>query len=248
MPANRFSHGLLVALLASLLLPSARPAVAQPPGAAEPPGVADYRIADLAGRRLLIEVESALVTLSGWGRPSVEISLRPRREPKPLTLSESADVVHLAGAGAAGNAGRVVVNLPHEAAARIQIGDGELVLTGMNGEVDAMVRRGPITASRLSGPFTLETRDGDIRLDHASWPVQGTSRLRSFSGSIFVAADELLRAGRLLAVSLSGHVDSNPALEQRPGTRLFERVFGAGQGVVSLDTVRGNIVVRFPAR
>jgi hypothetical protein len=130
----------------------------------------------------------------------------------------------------------------------IDVFEGRVRLQGLGGGVRATVVRGDIDARAMAGRLRLETTIGDVRLEYAAGETNGPIRLRAFNGSVNLRFLGPPRSMRLLALTLNGAVSSNLPLTQRSGTgpRFAEATFGAGEPVVSIDVVNGDITIASP--
>lgn len=169
----------------------------------------------------------------------------------PVRVDEDGDAVRISALQSAG--GRVetlraaiTVALPRTTALRaIELAGGDLDITGTRGALHAVVGRGAITARDVAGIVRLETTDGDLSVG-VSDLSRGLVRLRSVSGNISIDLARRPTDARILLHSLAGAIDSTLPLEARQGFggRLREGVIGAGQVLMSADTVRGAIRLR----
>lgn len=130
----------------------------------------------------------------------------------------------------------------------IDVFEGRVGLRGLHGGVRATVARGDIDAGAMAGQLRLETTIGDVRVGYESGQANGAIRLRTFNGHVSLRFTEPPRNMRLLALTLDGTVSSDLPLRHRSGAgpRFAEATFGAGDPVVSIDVVRGDITIASP--
>jgi hypothetical protein len=143
----------------------------------------------------------------------------------------------------------VVLKVPATASLPdVDLFEGRLELEGLRGTVTATVERGPITGRGLSGLLRLETTAGDITLEGAELSSEGLVRCRTFNGGVRVDLARRPSDARILLLTLNGTITSTLPLSERPGfgSRFREATIGAGRYLISIDVVRGDIVLRAP--
>jgi len=130
----------------------------------------------------------------------------------------------------------------------IEIFEGRLEIEGLYGTVTARVDRGAIVGRDVGGLLRLETNEGDITVDRASLSSEGLIRCRTFTGNVRVSLARRPANVRILLLSLSGAITSNLPLVERKGFagRFREATLGPGQFLISIDVVRGDIVLDVP--
>ncbi|MGE3843195.1 MAG: hypothetical protein AB7I50_16610 [Vicinamibacterales bacterium] len=207
---------------------------------------ASTRVEPFADRLLDIVVEVGPLEIRAWERDRLEL-VNPGQEsgaPGPrLILLE--DIVRLVGSVSPGS--KALLMVPAGAPLRVSLVTGTLELKGLAGRIDARVRDGALIASDWRGEGSLETASGELHVELAELTPGRAVKLRSYTGNITVRLPSAPTSGRVLAVSLAGRVQV-PARFQLRGGRLYEAVFGAGDPVVSVDTVRGNVIVTMGER
>ena len=132
---------------------------------------------------------------------------------------------------------------------RMSVVEGGLEVRGYHGRLDAVVRRGPITAADVSGTLRLETTIGSLEVSGARLTPGGLLRLRAFNGDVRLAFAERPRDARVMALALNGVIRSAIPLTMKDGwgPRWGEATLGSGEWVVSLDVVTGQIQIDAPA-
>jgi hypothetical protein len=175
-------------------------------------------------------------------------------EALPVTIGDDGDAVrisalHPAGGKASAIRATIDVALPRAAPLRvIEVGEGQIEITGTRNVVQAQVERGSISARDISGIIRLETSEADLRVEAANLLPGGLLRLRTVTGHIRIGLARRPADARILLHTLSGRIESSLALDPRPGFggRLREGVIGPGQVLLSADSVRGDITLTVP--
>jgi DUF4097 and DUF4098 domain-containing protein YvlB len=126
--------------------------------------------------------------------------------------------------------------------------EGRVTLRGLHGSIGVDVRRGPITATDVSGTVRLETSIGDITVERAQLSNDGLLRLRAFNGVVRLALSERPTDARIMALALNGTIVSDIPLAMKDtwGPRWGETTIGRGARVISVDVVTGRIEIRAP--
>jgi hypothetical protein len=143
----------------------------------------------------------------------------------------------------------VILKVPAQAALPdIEIVEGRLDIEGIHGTVTAQVHRGAIVGRDVGGLLRLETGEGDITIDRAHLSSEGLIRCRTFTGNVRVSLADRPANARILLLSLRGTVTSSLPLVERHGAagQFREATLGPGQFLVSIDVVRGDIVLDVP--
>lgn len=217
-------------------------------------------IADLAGRPVSIAVTVGHVTIEGWAQPGLQVEVVPegRNAGRPDALVMGVDdgpegvtirAVQPAGGRDPERRARVHVRLPAGAFIRqASVFEGRLSLSGLTGQLQATIQRGPINARGLSGIVRLETQSGDLTLEDAVLSPDGLLRLRTFNGAIVLKLATRPEHARILALTLNGAITSTLPLSERAGfgPRFREGILGRGEPLISLDAVRGDITIAAP--
>jgi len=149
--------------------------------------------------------------------------------------------------GLEGASVRLEAEVPRGAALVVQVGQGEVTLSGVEGDVVVEVRRGGIGAAGLSGRHVrLTTRTGDIAAAFVAVPEGADLRVGTGRGDVGVA----LPAGASLAVTaeagagrvvVEGLPFEGEQREQGPGlTRLLGRL-GEGRARLRAESDEGTV-------
>lgn len=170
----------------------------------------------------------------------------------PVEVKESADAVRIIAVQTDDGTDPalktdVTLRLPRDARLTpLRAIEGRMTFSGLTGEVMADLRRGPIDASQLEGVIRLETGIGDITATDVRLSPAGLIRLRAFNGDIRLTLAERPANARVMALVLDGLIRSQIPLEMRDtwGPRWGEATLGAGEPVISLDAVTGDIEIR----
>lgn len=212
-----------------------------------------------AGSRLDLDLTNGDVRLVGTTRSDLTVEVE-RTAPTDADLARFPVEIAVDAAGVRvrirqdGTDARLTSNVRLDVprAARIdalRIAEGRLEVADFSGALTAEVRRGPITASRVSGVLRLETGIGDIDLGQVRLVADGLIRARAFNGDLRVAFAERPSDARVMALALNGAVVSAIPLTLKTGwgPRWGEATLGRGEPVVSLDVVSGDIRIEAPA-
>jgi hypothetical protein len=214
-----------------------------------------------AGRSLSLEITIGDVTIQGSARADAEVEIVRRAEPEaalariPVDIDESAPAAIRVRAvqqdGGTDPALRTDVTLRVPLGVElpsVRIMEGRLTLSDLNGRITADVRRGPITATELTGVVRLESGIGDVVVDRARLSPNGLLRLRAFNGNVKLSLAERPRDARILALALNGTITSQIPLAMRDtwGPRWGEATLGRGEPLISIDAVMGGVEIRSP--
>lgn len=224
-------------------------------GTPAPAGLQRWSVPPLGSRALEIDLVTGELHIEGWDQPGLEIDVVPIAGPSgrsgapSATVEETDDAVVVsvtppAGGSTGGDAARVTVRLPFAATIRrFSVSDGTATLAHLTGTVLGKVERGSLTARGVSGVLRLETDRGPLLVREAELTPGGLIRLRTFDGDIALDLVRRPSDARVLVLTMTGRIDSALPLEERSGfgRRFREGVFGLGEPLVSLDTVRGNV-------
>jgi DUF4097 and DUF4098 domain-containing protein YvlB len=143
----------------------------------------------------------------------------------------------------------VTLHVPRDAKlGPIHVLEGRVTLTSLHGSIALDIRRGPITATDISGVVRLETEIGDLIVAKAKLSDAGLLRLRTFNGDVKLTLAERPAHARILALALNGTIASDIPLNMKDkwGPRSGEATLGRGEPVISLDVVTGRIEIRSP--
>lgn len=196
------------------------------------------------------------ITVIGWDRDRLDVDIdRRAASADDLTRLDASATVSRDGRDVTISAAQLeptndaslesilTIHAPRQTRfAAIELFEGGVTLSGLQGPVKTTVERGGITGESLTGPTRLETTLGDIRFT-ATAPVTSPLHLRAFNGNVALRLPAPPRDARILALSMSGQITSTIPLEQKAafGPRYGGVVLGAGEPVISLDTVNGDI-------
>lgn len=215
----------------------------------------------LGTRTLVVRVTIGEVRIEGGPGDQVDVQVtrlgeaarRPER--LPVTIEEDAETVAVAAEQAGGGREpglrvRASVRMPASAGLRVDVFEGALDLAGLAGRTTARIERGPLSARGLSGIVRLETGSGALTVEQADLSPGGLLRGRTFNGDIRVSLRRRPVDARVLLLTLNGMIASDLPLEERAGfgPRFREGVFGRGEPLLSLDAVRGDIILKVPAK
>jgi hypothetical protein len=208
-----------------------------------------------------IRVPEGSVTIRGEERTDISIVVeRELPDPSlaaswPVIIEEAEDhlAVHVLAPPPAGQgiAVKVTVLAPRATPVRlVEIGSGELLVSGSRGLVTATVERGSISGSDIAGILRLETSSGDIRLTRFELRRDGLLRCRTLNGNIAIGLSTPPADARVLLLTMGGTVTSDLPVADRAGFggRLKEGLIGNAQPLLSLDAVRGNLTVTIEPR
>jgi DUF4097 and DUF4098 domain-containing protein YvlB len=191
---------------------------------------------------LVMDLREGDVRVVGSNRTDVEI------EAERATAAMDGDRIVVRSEP--GARARVEVRAPSGIAVdSIRIVDGQLRLDELSGRVAADVRQGDIRAAGLGGIVRLETGFGDVVVERARLTEGGLLRLRAFNGSVRLTLADRPTNARILALTFNGKIESNLPLTRREafGPKFAEATFGAGEPVISLDSVAGDISINVAA-
>ncbi len=127
----------------------------------------------------------------------------------------------------------------------VRVFEGRVRLANVRSAADVAIRRGTIDAAGIGGRIRLESELGGIDVRDAEATSGGMLRLRVFNGPLHLRFARPPSNARILAVTLNGRLTSTIplALKNQFGPRFGEATIGAGDPVVSLDVVKGDIDV-----
>ena len=128
----------------------------------------------------------------------------------------------------------------------IRVFEGRVRLTNLRSACDVDLRRGAVEASALAGRIRLESGIGSIDVRDSELTPGGMMRLRVFNGPLRVRFPRMPASARVLAVTLRGTLTSDIPLTTKDqfGPRFGEATIGAGEPVLSMDVVNGDIAIR----
>jgi hypothetical protein len=260
MHAGRSNYNPLMTRLFALAL-AVLPALAS----AAPAAVTDRLSRTLplpASRAIRIDATVADLTIVGSNRPDVAVEIA-RHAPAPADLAalpvviESAGgAIHIAavqrgGGREAGIRSEIVVRAPASAAFRaVRVFEGRVRISGITEACDVDLRRGAIEGEALAGRIRLEAGLGSVDVRDSSLTPGGMMRLRVFNGPLRVRFARPPVSARILAVTFNGALTSDIPLTMKDtfGPRFGETTLGAGDPVMSLDVVKGDIAISVDRR
>lgn len=159
--------------------------------------------------------------------------------------SVSYDIEAPTGVTVRGEQGSGDLTLSNVGSADVQVGSGEVTLTGSAGAIAARTGSGDITATDLHGAVTLRTGSGNIE---ASRLGGGTVSVQTGSGNVDLALD---RAANVRAQTGSGNVTlavPQDTYRVRAASRSGDREIGVtddpkGRYLLELNAGSGNVSV-----
>jgi hypothetical protein len=214
------------------------------------------------GTPIRVDATVADVTITGSNRPDVRIEVI-RRAPAPADLARyPVSIEQTSGAltiaAVQTDDGRdaklrteIAIAAPAQAIFQsIRVFEGRVRLTNLRTSCQVDLRRGPIEASALAGRIRLESGIGSIEVKGAELTPGGMMRLRVFNGPLRVRFARMPASGRILAVTFRGTITSDIPLTRKEefGPRFAETTLGAGDPVMSMDVVYGDIAIKVDSR
>jgi hypothetical protein len=211
-----------------------------------------------AGRAIRVEATIADVTIVGSDRVDVAVEI-VRRAPTaadlarfPVRVDESADALLIDTVQSSDGRdptlkATIVIQAPASAVVQaVRVFEGTVKISSLTEACDVDVRRGAIEASDLSGRIRLESGIGRIDVTRSTLTAGGMMRLRVFNGPLRVRLARAPDNARILAVTFNGTISSDIPLTMKDqfGPRFGETTIGAGEPVMSLDVVKGDIEIR----
>ena len=214
-----------------------------------------------AGQSIRVDATIADLTITGSNRSDVLVEI-VRRAPTaadlakfPVVIDQGAEGLHIAAlqTSTGDEAGRdanlktvMTIAAPSSALFQaVRVFEGRIKLANLKAAVDADLRRGPIDAENLAGRIRLESGIGGIDVKDSELTPGGMMRLRVFNGPLRVRFARTPASARILAVTFNGTLTSDIPLtkKDRFGPRFGETTIGAGDPVMSLDVVTGDIMI-----
>jgi hypothetical protein len=251
----------LALVVATLIVTKTTARVAGAPGDSGALGNAEDRIDRTLpwhrGLPIWLSATIADLTISGSDRTDLIVEI-VRHAPAgadlakyPVVIDERPDGLHIENVQLADERdpklkAEITVKAPSSAAfAAIRVFEGRVTLTNLKESCDADLRRGPIQANHLAGRIRLESGIGGVTVDDSELTPGGMMRLRVFNGPLQVRFNHRPESARILAVTLNGTITSDLPLRKADkfGPRFAEATIGAGDPVMSLDVVKGDIKI-----
>jgi len=210
------------------------------------------------GTPIRVDATIADLTIAGSNRTDVLVDI-VRHAPSaadlakyPALVDQRPDALHISAVQA--NDGRdaklkadITIRAPAEAVFQaIRVFEGRVGLTNLKGVCDVDLRRGAIDAAGLAGRVRLEAGIGSLDLKQPELTPGGMMRLRVFNGPLRVRFARPPANARILAVTLNGTITSDIPLTMRDkfGPRFGETTIGSGAPVMSVDVVKGDIIIK----
>jgi hypothetical protein len=214
------------------------------------------------GRPIRVEATIADLKIVGSNRPDVSIEI-VRHAPAAADLARFPALVEDTPSGLRITAlqtddGRdpalrsdIVIRAPAGAVFEaVRVFEGRVTLQGLRQSCDVDLRRGPVEATALAGRIRLESGIGGIDVKDSELTPGGMMRLRVFNGPLRVRFARVPASARILAVTFNGSLTSDIplTLKDQFGPRFGETTLGAGDPVMSLDVVKGDIAISVARR
>jgi hypothetical protein len=209
------------------------------------------------GGAIRIDATVADLTVTGSSRSDVLVEV-VRRAPAPgdlmkypVDIQQTPDALRVSavqvGDGRDAHL-RSEISIAAPADARfpaIRVFEGRVRLTNLRAACDVDLRRGTVEATGLAGRIRLEAGIGSIDVNDSELTMGGMMRLRVFNGPLRVRFPRVPADARILAVTLNGTIRSDIPLAKKDkfGPRFGETTLGAGEPVMSLDVVKGDISI-----
>jgi len=210
-----------------------------------------------AGTPLRIEATVSDVTVVGSDRADVSVEII-RRAPAtadflrfPVVIDETRDGVTINitqrndGRDAALKT-EIVVQAPASVVLQaVRVFEGRVRVSGLTQACGVNLQRGPIDATALAGRIHLETGIGNIDVHDPTLTPGGMLFLRVFNGQVRVHFPHTPDNARILATTFNGAITSDIPLTKRDafGPRFGETTIGAGDPLMSIDAVKGDIAI-----
>ena len=209
------------------------------------------------GLPIRVDATVADVTIVGSSRSDVAVEI-VRRAPTPADFARYPAVVDARSDGLHIGAvqvedGRdaklkseIVVHAPADAVFQaVRVFEGRVRVSALTTACDVDLRRGAIEATALAGRVRLESGIGSVDVRDATLTPGGMLRLRVFNGPVRVRFARAPASARILALTFNGVITSDIPLTMKDafGPRFGETTIGAGDPVMSLDAVKGDIAI-----
>ena len=214
------------------------------------------------GLPIRVDATVADVTIVGSSRSDVSVEI-VRRAPSPAELARypalvdtRSDALHIGAVQIedgrdAKLKSEIVVRAPADAVFRaVRVFEGRVRVSALTTACDVDVRRGAIEATALAGRVRLESGIGSVDVRDATLTPGGMLRLRVFNGPLRVRFARAPANARILALTFNGVITSDIPLTMKDafGPRFGETTIGAGDPVMSLDAVKGDIAITVEKR
>jgi hypothetical protein len=199
--------------------------------------------------RLEIALKDADVHIVGWADDRVRVSpleAGDTESARAVTVTTDAEgVTRIVAVPSTPTRPRVRIEAPASRALSLTLDTGLARVEAMTGRVTVRVVRGAIETRALAGRARLELDTGPIRADAVRLAEGHSLKCRTFNGDVSVTLAAAPTDARILALTLNGAVRSSLPLTTRAafGPRFGEATIGAGEHVLSIDVVRGDIAI-----
>lgn len=230
--------------------------------AAAPAGAAEQRFTRTVALRpdtpIHVEATIADLVVEGTARTDMTVDI-VRRAPTdadlaryPIALDDQNGVIRVTTVQADGGvdpALRTEIHLSVPASAvleSLKVFEGKVRLSNVHGTCNVVLRRGAIDGAGVGGRVRLETELGPIDVRGAELSPGGMMHLRAFNGDVRVRFQRRPADARILAVTYNGSISSDVplAIKDKFGPRFGETTLGRGEPVLSIDIVKGNVVIK----
>lgn len=214
------------------------------------------------GLPIRVDATVADVTIVGSSRSDVSVEI-VRRAPSPAEFARypalvdtRSDALHIGAVQVedgrdAKLKSEIVVRAPADAVFQaVRVFEGRVRVSALTTACDVDVRRGAIEATALAGRVRLESGIGSVDVRDATLTPGGMLRLRVFNGPLRVRFARAPANARILALTFNGVITSDIPLTMKDafGPRFGETTIGAGDPVMSLDAVKGDIAITVEKR
>ena len=211
-----------------------------------------------AGTPIHVDATIADVTITGSSRPDVSIEI-VRHAPAPgdlgkfpVVVEERPDGLYVSALQADGGRDAnlkadITISAPTMAVFQsVRVVEGRVKLLNLRAACDVDLQRGPIDATGLAGRVRLEAGIGSVDVKQSELTPGGMMRLRVFNGVVRVRFARPPASARILAVTFNGSLTSDIPLTMKDkfGPRFGETTIGAGDPVMSIDVVKGDIAIK----
>ena len=210
------------------------------------------------GTPIHVDATIAELTIAGSNRTDVLVDI-VRHAPSaadlakyPALVDQRPDALHISAVQA--HDGRdaklkadITISAPVEAVFQaIRVFEGRVRVANLKAMCDVDLRRGAIDATGLAGRVRLEAGIGSLDLKQPELTPGGMMRLRVFNGPLRVRFARPPANARILAVTLNGTITSDIPLTMKDtfGPRFGETTIGSGEPVMSVDVVKGDIIIK----
>lgn len=212
------------------------------------------------GETLQVEVGSGNVTVRGWEKETVQVTVRSMSEDqlKKVEMSQGGGKVLVEYRWEARQQERMEfdISVPSSFTVDVRTGGGNLqLLAPLSGNLRGSTAGGNVTLGALGGKIQIETAGGDIEGGQINGDLEARSaggeiRIAGTSGEVQVSTAggdvEIGNTGKRTSVSTAGgnisigKINGDVEASTAGGNIRVE----SGQGNISLRTAGGNIVLR----